>query len=59
MVRWRFRSVKRVLTPFLSLVLYARDGDTILTADTIRDRIELADVEKRIQIPQCPKLKGE
>lgn len=31
--------------PDVSLVLYARDGDTILTADTIRERIQLADVE--------------
>jgi hypothetical protein len=36
--------------PDVSLVLYARDGDTILTADSIRERIVLADVEKCIRV---------
>jgi hypothetical protein len=36
--------------PDVSLVLYARDGDTILTGDSIEERIQLADVEKRIHV---------
>ncbi|MBA3480232.1 MAG: hypothetical protein H0T51_00320 [Pirellulales bacterium] len=36
--------------PDVSLVLYARDGDTILTEDNIRERIHLADVEKSIHV---------
>ncbi len=36
--------------PDTSLVLYARDGDTILTDDSIRERIQLADVENSIHV---------
>ena len=42
--------IKHDDVPDVSLVLYARDGDTILTADSIRDRIQIADVEKSIQV---------
>jgi hypothetical protein len=46
------RTVKKKTddVPDVSLTLYARDGDAILTADGIKERMKLADVEKRVEV---------
>jgi hypothetical protein len=46
----RMPSMKHDDMPDISLVLYTRDGDTILTGDNIKERIRQVDTENRINI---------
>ena len=46
----RLPSMKHDDMPDISLVLYARDGDTILTDDNIKERIRDVDTDNRISI---------